>query len=193
LKTPLLSPTIVFLCYALVEFIKFSNLNIWYQKSRVSFRSRHVQISVSSQLFAQSLGLVLVPKILVETPLCCFYNHLMLFSILYSKYSLPINFEIYKSFTRITRMELSNLFTYWIHSFVQIRWQGIRNHIQIQLQVSKNLHFRKELKNKLKRNDDEDDLSLAHGRKFIMQQYEYIYFFYKNNFIRTRGSFLLKI
>ena len=31
--------------------------NIWFQKSRVSSRSRNVQVSVSSQDFAQSLGL----------------------------------------------------------------------------------------------------------------------------------------
>ena len=53
--------------------------NVWFQKSRVSSRSRNVQVSVSSQVFAQSLGLVSVSqrqclvsisvlKILAETP-----------------------------------------------------------------------------------------------------------------------------
>ena len=31
--------------------------NVWFQKSRVTPRSRHVQVSVSSRVFAQSLGL----------------------------------------------------------------------------------------------------------------------------------------
>ena len=53
--------------------------NVWFQKSRVSSRSRNVQVSVSSRVFAQSLGLVSVlqrqclvsvsvSKILTETP-----------------------------------------------------------------------------------------------------------------------------
>ena len=33
--------------------------NVWFQKSRVSSRSRNVQVSVSSRVFAQSLGLSL--------------------------------------------------------------------------------------------------------------------------------------
>jgi len=50
---------------------------MWFQKSRVSFRSQHVQVSVSSPLFAQSFRLVSVSerqclvsvsKILAETP-----------------------------------------------------------------------------------------------------------------------------
>ena len=53
----------------------FPNIaNVWFQKYRVSSRSRHVQVSVSSRVFAQSLGLVsvsqrqcLVSKILAET------------------------------------------------------------------------------------------------------------------------------
>ena len=36
--------------------------NVWFQKSRVSSRSRHVQVSVWSRVFAQSLGLVLVSQ-----------------------------------------------------------------------------------------------------------------------------------
>ena len=36
----------------------FANIaNVWFQKSRVSSRSRNVQVSVSSRVFAQSLGL----------------------------------------------------------------------------------------------------------------------------------------
>ena len=31
--------------------------NVWFQKSRVSSRSRHVQVSVLFRVFAQSLGL----------------------------------------------------------------------------------------------------------------------------------------
>ena len=58
----------------------FANIaNVWFQKTRVSSRSRNVQVSVSSRVFAQSLGLVSVSqrqclvsvsvsKILIETP-----------------------------------------------------------------------------------------------------------------------------
>ena len=51
--------------------------NVWFQKSRVSSRSRNVQVSVSSRVFSKSLGLVSVSqrqclvsvsKILAETP-----------------------------------------------------------------------------------------------------------------------------
>jgi len=51
-----------FIRIAIVQNIMLKNpwhfVNIRFQKSRVSSRSRHVQVSVSSQLFAQSLGLV---------------------------------------------------------------------------------------------------------------------------------------
>ena len=51
--------------------------NVWFQKSRASSRSRNLQVSVSSRVFAQSFGLisvsqrqclVSVSKILAETP-----------------------------------------------------------------------------------------------------------------------------
>ena len=70
------------MCWQVHRMSKFSvkNIaNVWFQKSRVSSRSRNVQVSVSSRVFAQSLGLVSVSqrqclvsvsvtKILAETP-----------------------------------------------------------------------------------------------------------------------------